>query len=150
MLVGAGDVPAPLLLAGNAASGAFECAAGENAIRTGLRVPAGAVIRRREGGTSIAVLIDRAIIEAKIVARDIAEGAFFISGLEPELVARREKIGIQLNAALDREAIVIAGRGREGIGGRGSRCCRRSRRRGERARPEKAGVVLMGSRRQLH
>jgi hypothetical protein len=82
MLVSAGDVPAPLLLAGDAAGKAVGRAAGENAIRTGLRVPAGAVIRRREGGTGIAVLIDRAIIEAKIVACDITKGAFFISGLE--------------------------------------------------------------------
>jgi hypothetical protein len=116
MLVGAGDVPARLLLAGDAAGGGVEGVAGENAIRTRLRVPAGAVIRRREAGTGIAVLIDRAIVEAKIVARNIAEGAFLISGLQPELVARREIVGVQLNAALDREAIGIAGLGREGIG----------------------------------
>ena len=85
MLVGAGDVPAPLLLAGDAAGEGVEGVAGENAIRTGLRVPAGAVIRRREAGTGIAVLIDRAIVEAKIVAGDIAEGAFFISGLSQNL-----------------------------------------------------------------
>ena len=119
MLVGAGDVPARLLLAGDAAGESAEHAAGEDAIRIRLRVPAGAVIGRREARPRIAVLVDRAIVEAKIVARDIAEGALLISGLQPELVAGREIIGVQLNAGLDREAVIVAGDGREGIGGRG-------------------------------
>ncbi|TPV97630.1 MAG: hypothetical protein USCAAHI_02918 [Beijerinckiaceae bacterium] len=76
MLIGAGDVPTRLLLAGDAAGEDAGGAAGEDAIRIGLRVPADAVIRRREGGAGIAVLVDRAIFEAKIVARDIAEGPF--------------------------------------------------------------------------
>src|ERR1019366_4769923 len=133
MLVGAGDVEAPLLLA--------SAAAGEDAIRIGLRVPAGAVIRRREARTGKAVLIDRAIIEAKIIARDIAEGALFISGLEPELVARGDKIGIQFDPALNRETVGIAGQGREGKGGW---------RRGKSRASKQAGAVLMGGRRQLH
>jgi len=56
-----------------------------------------------EARSGIAVLIDRAIIEPKIVTGNITKGAFFISGLQPEFVARREIVGVQLNAALDRE-----------------------------------------------
>src|SRR5208283_2261482 len=138
--IGPGDVPAPLLLAGTAAS--------EHAVRIDLRIPALGVIERREARAGIAVLIDRPVAVGKIIARDIAESTFFISGLKPELVARRDIIGVQLKAALDREAIGIAGQGRESIGWRGTRNC--SRRCGESRGPEKAGIDLMRRRRQLH
>ena len=138
--IGRGDVPAPLLLAGTAA--------GEHAVRIDLRIPTLGIIERREAGAGIAVLIDRPGALGKIIARDIAESTFFISGLQPELVAWREIIGVQLKAALDREAIGIAGQGRESIGWRGTRDC--SRRCGKSRGPEKAGIDLMRRRRQLH
>src|SRR5580700_8451832 len=75
MLVGAGDVPAPLLFAG--------AAAGENAVGIDLRVPAVAVIERGAAGAGKPVLIDRPIAVVKIIAGDIAESAFFIGGLQP-------------------------------------------------------------------
>ena len=109
MPIGAGDVPAPLLLA--------SAASGEDAIGIDLRIPAFGVIGRREARTGKAVLIDRAIVIAKIVARDIAEGALLIGSLQPELIAGREIIGVQLNAGLESEAVIVAGDGREGIGG---------------------------------
>ena len=74
MLVGAGDVPAPLLFAG--------AAAGENAVGIDL-LPAVAVIERGTAEARKPVLIDRPIAVGKIIAGDIAESAFFISGLQP-------------------------------------------------------------------
>src|SRR6202047_2961681 len=75
MLVGAGDIPAPLLFAG--------AAAGENTVGIDLRVPAVAVIERGAAGAGRPVLIDRPIAVGKIIASDVAKSAFFISGLQP-------------------------------------------------------------------
>src|ERR1700730_2173320 len=91
MLVGAGNVPAPLLFAG--------AAAGEDAVGIDLWVPAGDIGFRYKSGARKPVLTDRTIPVCKIIARDIAEGAFFIGRLQPELVARREIIDIQLKTA---------------------------------------------------
>ena len=52
----------------------------------------------------------------KIIARDISKSTFFIGGLQPQLVARREIIDIQLKTALNREAVGIAGQSGERIG----------------------------------